>query len=171
MLRVLLYISFFVSLISFTPILAFADNDVNPCSGASSSVGTGSKAFQDSLCGLQDKGPGAIIRNSIIAVLVIATLISLFFLIRGGITWIMSGGDKGKVDAARQMLVASVVGLIVSFLAFFILSLVLQLFGLGFDNLSIPNITGNGTTPAGAGFTCPPGTSVVTDDTGVPQCI
>ena len=85
---------------------------------------------------------GTIIGNVIIAVLVIAALIALFYLIWGGVKWIMSGGDKAKVDTARSTIIAAIIGLIVTFLAFFIISLILSLFGLGsITELSIPDIT------------------------------
>lgn len=75
------------------------------------------------------------------AVLVVASLISLVYLLWGGVKWIYSGGDKAKVDAARQAIVAAIIGLIVSFSAYFILSIVLGLFGINFGALSIPTIT------------------------------
>lgn len=114
---------------------------VNPCDTNATINSTDARIFRDNLCGLQASGTGNVIRNAIVAVLVIATLICLFFLIRGGISWILSGGDKGKVDASRQMIIAAIVGLIITFLAYFILSLVLGLFGIGFTNLTIPSLT------------------------------
>jgi uncharacterized protein YacL len=130
----------------FAP-LAFAATDtlIDPCdTSATATINSASAAaFKTKLCGLSTSGTGGVIRNAIVAVLVVATIICLFFLIRGGINWILSGGDKGKVDAARATIVAAIIGLIITFLAYFILSLVLQLFGLSFSNLAIPSITGN----------------------------
>ena len=74
---------------------------------------------------------GTVISRTIIIILVVAAIIALFFLIWGGIKWILSGGDKGKVEAARNTIIAAIIGLIITFLAFFILSFVFQLFGLG----------------------------------------
>ena len=86
--------------------------------------------------------PGAILGNVIIAILVVAAVIALLYLIWGGVKWIMSGGDKAKVDTARSTIIAAIVGLIVTFLAFFLVSLVLSLFGLGsIRDLTIPDIT------------------------------
>ena len=73
---------------------------------------------------------------------VIAVLIALFFLLWGGIKWITSGGDKGGVEAARNQIIAAVIGLIIVFLSFFILNLVLGLFGLSLFDLKLPTITG-----------------------------
>lgn len=122
---------------------AGTDTVINPCgTDVSNTLNSSAAAFRDNLCNLTSTGTGNVIRNVIIAVLVVATLISLFFLIRGGVNWILSGGDKAKVTAARETLVAAIVGLIITFLAYFILNLVLSLFGLSFSNLVIPNITG-----------------------------
>lgn len=130
------------TLLAITPAFAQSNIDVDPCSANFTTSTTNASVIKSTLCGLQSSGTGNVIRNAIIAVLVVATLICLFFLIRGGINWILSGGDKGKVDAARQTIIAAIVGLIITFLAYFILSLVLGLFGLQFSNLVIPSLTG-----------------------------
>lgn len=75
------------------------------------------------------------------AIIVVAILVALFFLIWGGIKWVISGGDKAKVDAARQTIVAAVVGLIIVFLAWFIMNLITQVFfGTNISSLTIPTI-------------------------------
>lgn len=122
---------------------ALSNVDIDPCASNASINSSNAAVFKTKLCGLQGSQTGNVIRNAIVAVLIIATLICLFFLIRGGINWILSGGDKGKVDAARQTIIAAIVGLIITFLAYFILSLVLGLFGLEFSNLVIPSLTNN----------------------------
>lgn len=73
---------------------------------------------------------------------IVAVLIALGFLVWGGIKWITSGGDKGGVEAARNQIIAAVIGLIIVFLAFFVLNLVLGLFGLSLFELELPTLTG-----------------------------
>lgn len=90
------------------------------------------------LCGFNDLG--AVLGFVITIAFIIAVLIALFFLIWGGIKWITSGGDKGGVEAARNQIIAAIIGLIIVFLAFFILNLVLGLFGLSLFSLKLPNI-------------------------------
>lgn len=111
--------------------------DLNPCPASADGLGK--------LCVNTNK-PGdqvtTVLKNGIVGILVIAAILALFFLIYGGIRWILSGGDKGKVDEARKTIVAAIIGLIITFLAYFILSVVLNLFGLSFDNLKIPSLTG-----------------------------
>lgn len=124
------------------PITLAATNSnlvLDPCAPTAGS--DSSTKIQTQLCGLKSENAGGVLRNVIIGVLVIAAVISLFFLIYGGIKWILSGGDKGKVTEARGTIVAALVGLIVTFLAYFILSLVLGLFGLNVNNLVLPTLT------------------------------
>lgn len=73
-----------------------------------------------------------IVGNLINIAFIIAVLIALVFLIWGGIKWITSGGDKAGVEAARNMIVASLVGLVIVFLSYFIIQILFQLFGLDF---------------------------------------
>jgi len=73
---------------------------------------------------------------------VIAIILALAWLIYGGIRWILSQGDKGKVDSARQHIIAALIGLIIVFLSYFLLNIVLTFFGIpnGISGLTIPSI-------------------------------
>ncbi len=95
-----------------------------------------------SLCNLHVSKAGGIVGSVIQLLFVFAILASLFFLIWGGIRWISSGGDKGKIDQARGTITAAIVGLLISLLAFFIINIVLMvLTGHGISSLSIPKLT------------------------------
>jgi len=107
-------------------------NNVNPCGSVQSGFGR--------LCNLNANNIGALVGAAVTFILILAVLIALFFLIYGGIRWITSGGDKSKVDSARQTITAAIIGLIIAFLAFFILSLALSFFGLSLTNLKLPTI-------------------------------
>ncbi len=75
---------------------------------------------------------------------VIGIIIALAFLIYGGIKWIISGGDKAAVDAARKHIVAAIIGLVIVVTAFVILNFVFQiLFGSTFNlnHLCIPSLS------------------------------
>lgn len=66
----------------------------------------------------------------VIALLFVTGIVfSIAFLIYGGIRWILSGGDKAKVEAARGHIVASIVGLVIIAAAFLIFAIVFQLLG------------------------------------------
>jgi hypothetical protein len=71
-----------------------------------------------------------VIPNIINIAFVLATLIALAFLIFGGIKWMLSGGDKTKLEGARGTIVAALVGLVIVFLSYFILNIIFSLFGL-----------------------------------------
>jgi hypothetical protein len=73
-----------------------------------------------------------------IRLLVIAAAVVFFFmLVIGGIKWIMSGGDKGKTEEARNQITAALVGLVVVFSAWAIATLIKTLFGVDIFNLEI----------------------------------
>jgi uncharacterized protein YacL len=110
---------------------AFATANVNPCQN------TGQFA---ALCNLNANNIGGIIGAAVEFILIIAVIIALFFLIWGGVRWITSGGDKAKVESARGTIIAAIIGLVIAFLAFFILSLALSFFGLSLTNLTLPKI-------------------------------
>ncbi|PIR58618.1 MAG: hypothetical protein COU69_04660 [Candidatus Pacebacteria bacterium CG10_big_fil_rev_8_21_14_0_10_56_10] len=77
---------------------------------------------------------GSFINSLLTAVLAIASLLVLLFLIRAGLEWITSGGDKGKTEAARGKLINAVVGLIIVAASYAILILLLNF--LGFSDLN-----------------------------------
>lgn len=110
---------------------AFAGGSVNPCQN----VGQFSN-----LCNLQGDKLGSIIGAIVTFLLIIIAVIALFFLIYGGLRWVTSGGDKGKVDDARKTVIAAIVGLVIAFLSFFILNVVLSFFGLSLNSLQLPTL-------------------------------
>lgn len=104
---------------------AFADTtvNVNPCAD---NAGPGFNL----LCNLSISN-GNIVGRVITIALIVAALIALGFLIFGGIRWILSGGEKEKVEEARGTIIAALVGLVIVFAAYFIINIVFGLFGLG----------------------------------------
>ncbi|HLD91827.1 MAG TPA: hypothetical protein VI795_00360 [Patescibacteria group bacterium] len=73
-------------------------------------------------------------------ILVIAALVFFFILVLGGISWIMSGGDKAKTEGARNQITAALVGLVIVFSAWAIATLVGTFFGIDIFNLELPSI-------------------------------
>jgi hypothetical protein len=62
--------------------------------------------------------------------MILAIVLTLVFLVLGGLQWTSSGGDKGKIAAARQKLTFAIVGLIVALSAFFIVNVFGAFFGV-----------------------------------------
>lgn len=69
-----------------------------------------------------------LINRVINLVFIIAAALTFFYLIFGAISWITSGGDKGKVEAARNKITAAVIGLLILAATWGIFTLLVQLF-------------------------------------------
>lgn len=65
--------------------------------------------------------------------LIVATILSLVFIIVGGITFILSAGNEEKIKKAVQTIRFSIIGLFVSFIAFFIVSFLARLLDIPFE--------------------------------------
>ncbi len=63
-------------------------------------------------------------------VFILVALLALAYLIWGGIKWVLSGGDKAKVDAARKTIIYAIVGLIFIFMSFFIVNFITTFFNV-----------------------------------------
>lgn len=75
----------------------------------------------------------SIIRTGITLLFIFAILLALFYIIQGGIQWIVSTGDKQRVDQARLKITYAVVGLIIVLGGFFIVGFVFNFFNLNFQ--------------------------------------
>lgn len=63
-----------------------------------------------------------------IAIAAVALLV-FFYLIWGGLEWIMSGGDKSKTEQARSKIMAAVVGLIIVAASYAVVQLLVRFLG------------------------------------------
>ncbi|MCJ7827985.1 pilin [Patescibacteria group bacterium] len=88
----------------------------------------------------------AIISGLITLAFVLAAIVAFAFLVLGGIQWITSGGDKAKTESARNMITAALVGLLIVFAAWAIMSLISILFDIDIFNITLPTIVGGGGT-------------------------
>jgi hypothetical protein len=74
---------------------------------------------------------GSFVSKAISAIILVAGLATLLFLIYGGLQWISSGGDKGKLDEARSKITNGVIGLAIVASAWAIYILLDYFFGIG----------------------------------------
>ncbi len=125
--------------LSFAPYAFAASISVCPPGGTSFSA----------LCNQDSSHFGTIIGSLITLAFILAIVVALAFLIYGGIKWILSEGDKTKVEESRNHVIAAVIGLIVVFLSYFILNLVIGFFApnTNLGTLTLPTING-GAAPA-----------------------
>lgn len=101
------------------------------------------EALKSTICNLNADQFGVLVSNVVTTLLVIAVIISVIVLVYGGIKWILSGGDKAKVESARSTIIGGIIGLVLAFLAFFIITLVAGLFGINIQNLQLPSLLNN----------------------------
>ncbi|KKR11110.1 MAG: hypothetical protein A3D24_00580 [Candidatus Blackburnbacteria bacterium RIFCSPHIGHO2_02_FULL_39_13] len=81
-----------------------------------------------------------LISSGIKLALIIAAVVFFFMLVVGGIRWILSGGDKGKTEEARNQITAALVGLVIVFSAWAITQLIRALFGVDILNLNLTDL-------------------------------
>ncbi len=75
-------------------------------------------------------GTGTNIINVAITLLfVVGIALAIVFIIYSGIQWVISGGDKQKLQSARNRLTYSIVGLLVIALSFVMINQIINLLG------------------------------------------
>lgn len=74
---------------------------------------------------------GNFVSKSISAVILVAGLATFLYILLGGLQWIMSGSDKGKVEEARNKIINGVIGLGIVASAWAIYLLIDYFFGIG----------------------------------------
>ena len=82
----------------------------------------------------------SVVSGLIRLLLLLAALVFFFMLLWGGIKWIMSQGDKGEVEKARDQITNALVGLAIIFVAWAIIKLIEALFGINIMELTIPTL-------------------------------
>ena len=131
----LLYIILGLIAYPFLALPVFAQTGVDPCTQSTDNP------ISAALCGLATTNIGITIRNIVVFIIVLAVIIALLYLLYGGIKWVTSGGDKTQVENARNHITAAVTGLIIVFLAIFVITIVLSFFGLNVSQLVLPKIS------------------------------
>lgn len=71
-----------------------------------------------------------LVHRLLIGSFIVSVLLSLYYICWGGIDWITSGGKKEKISAARDKIIAAVIGLIIVSSSYALLNLVLQFLGV-----------------------------------------
>jgi len=76
-------------------------------------------------------GGDALIPRLINLMLFIVGILAIVFLIFGGIRYVISGGDKGKVDGAKNTILYAIVGLVVAILGYAVVNWVIGVVSSG----------------------------------------
>lgn len=84
-----------------------------------------------------DAGGFSILQVLFQFIFIFAVVIAIIMVLFAGIQWVVAGGDKSKIENARNRLVYALVGLVIVVLAFFIVRTVILLLG-GNPNFFLP---------------------------------
>jgi hypothetical protein len=76
-------------------------------------------------------GGDALIPRLINLMLFIVGILAIVFLIFGGIRYVISGGDKNKVDGAKNTILYAIVGLVVAILGYAVVNWVIGIISSG----------------------------------------
>lgn len=74
-----------------------------------------------------------IVATFIALALIVASILCLVFIIVGGITFILSAGNEDKIKKAVHTIRFAIIGLLVTFIAFFAVSWISNLLDIPFD--------------------------------------
>ncbi len=105
-------------------------------------IKTGVTVGGDTIKNLQ---PSGFVSTAINLLLGASGIIAFFFLLIGGVQWILAGGDKEGTEKARKKITAALVGLAIVFSAYALIFIVQTLFGidvLKIDLKAIPSTAG-----------------------------
>jgi len=80
------------------------------------------------VCQNKNNSTDGFVKSLVNTLLFVVGSVSVVMIIIGGILYAVSGGDSGSVSKAKNTITYSVVGLVVSFLAYAIVNWVLKLF-------------------------------------------
>ncbi len=80
---------------------------------------------------------GGLVTIMVSFVLIVAALAFFFIFVIGGIKWITSGGDKGKVESARSQITAGFIGLVIVFAAWAILDIIENFFDVNLRSFNL----------------------------------
>ncbi len=75
-------------------------------------------------------GFGSLISSVLSFVMLVAAILVLLYLLWGGMEWITSGGDKSKLEKARQRITSAILGIVVLAGTLAIFSVVQQFLGI-----------------------------------------
>ncbi len=78
-----------------------------------------------------------LISSAITLLFIMGSVFFFFSLIVGGIRWITSGGDKAQVEGARNQVTHSLIGLVILFSVYVLVSIIQTFFGINILSLDI----------------------------------
>ncbi|MDD3679244.1 MAG: pilin [Candidatus Shapirobacteria bacterium] len=79
--------------------------------------------------------------SNVLTLLLIGAGVAFFFMfVAGGLRWILSAGDKEKVEGAKKQISSAIIGLVLILLVFAVVSLIRTLFGINLVRFNLPRL-------------------------------
>lgn len=97
---------------------------------------------------------GSLLQLIVTVILIVGGLYFFFQIVTGGVAWIGSGGDKGKLEEARQKVLHAGIGIVLLFSAFAFIRLIEGVFGIGILSFTVPTINDPGSSVICTNCTC-----------------
>lgn len=86
---------------------------------------------------------GHLVSNIVSVAFIVSGIAFFILLVMGGVQWLTSGGDKGKIESAQKSITAALIGLAIVASSYAIYNLVLYFFGINLDALCTEHPLGN----------------------------
>jgi hypothetical protein len=94
----------------------------------------------------------SIIQNTVTLLFITGVLIFMLFFFIGAFKWMLSSGDKGGLQNAREAVLHAVIGLFIMFALYAVLKLVEIFLGVCLINLGVPGLNDTATSRARCGY-------------------
>lgn len=119
---------------------------VNPAVGDLGGVKKGDGSYTIDQSAVKEAADGSTLLKQFVRfwgnAITIGALMVIGYLVLGAIEWILSGGDSGKLDKARQKMTHAVIGMVILVSSFIIIGFISSLlFGENFDLLNLQFFT------------------------------
>jgi len=111
-----------------TSVSAIVDSDGTPVGDGDGGALTGTDVIGSDQSDMPDQlfGDGGIVTNIISIIIFIVGALCVIMLVYGGVRYIMSAGDSGKVGEAKNTILYAIIGLIVCIVAYALVRFILQ---------------------------------------------
>lgn len=86
---------------------------------------------------------GHLVSNIVSAAFIISGIAFFLILVMGGVEYLTSGGDKGKVESSQKRISSALIGLAIVASSYAVYMLVLEFFGINLNALCTQNPLGN----------------------------
>lgn len=107
---------------------------------APNAVDIGTKVTRDNFFGYTCIGH--LVSNLVAAGFIVSGVVTFLYLVWGGVDYLLSGGDKTRIDGAQKRISSAVIGLAIVASSWAIYQIILVFFGVDVDKICSANPVG-----------------------------